>query len=53
MEEDSLEAKHWEDLITGVEVNVSENVRHDIEDNVAQARNPIQKKCNALGGDAL
>ena len=42
MEKDSLEAKNWEDLITGVEVDVGQNVRHDIKDNVAQARNPIQ-----------
>ena len=53
MEKDSLEAEHWKDLITCVEIDVSENVRHDVENNVAQARNPIQKECNALGGDAL
>ena len=53
MKKDSFKAKHWEDLVTGVEVNVGENVRHDVKDNVAQARNPIQKECNALGGDAL
>ena len=41
VEEDGLEAKHWEDLVAGVEVDVGENVGHDVEDNVTQARNPI------------
>ena len=43
MEKDSFEAKHWEDLVAGVEVYVSEDVRHDIKDNMSKARYTVQE----------
>ena len=53
MEKDSFEAKHWEDLVAGVEVYVSEDVRHDIKDNMSKARYTVQEQRNALWGYAL
>ena len=53
VEEDSFEAKHWEDLVAGVEVYVSEDVRHDIKDNMSKARYTVQEQRNALWGYAL
>ena len=43
VEKDSFEAKNWEDLVAGVEVYVSEDVWHDIKDNMSKARYTVQE----------
>ena len=53
MKENSLESKYREDRVRRVEVDVSENIRHNIVDNMPQTGVAIQKKGHSLRGDAL
>ena len=53
MKENSLEWKYGEDRVRSVEVDVSENIRHNIVDNMPQTGVAIQKKGHSFRSDPL
>ena len=53
VEEDGFEAEHREDGVGGVEVDVGEDIRHDVVHNVLQPGNAVKEERHALGSDAL
>ena len=53
VEEDSLQPEHWEDGVRGIEIDVSEHIRHQVIDNMLETRDAIQEKGHTLWRDAL
>ena len=51
MKEEGFESEPRQDEFAGVEVDVGENVGHDIVDDVTQTGQAIQQQGHALRGD--